>query len=194
MEDREDLPEPEEVATDAVSELEGGGRVEPGSGPAGERERGQGVTTGGSGEPKRRIEAPEGWVIAPLGECVDILDNMRIPVNADDRKDRQGDVPYYGATGQVGWINDFIFDEELVLLGEDGAPFLDKSKPISYIIQGKSWVNNHAHVLRAKKGITLNRFLKHALDANDYLDHVTGTTRLKLTQGLCEEFRYPCRP
>ena len=65
---------------------------------------------------------PEGWAESPLGDCVDILDNLRVPVNSDDRQGRQGTIPYYGATGQVGWIDNYLFDEELVLLGEDGAP------------------------------------------------------------------------
>ena len=66
------------------------------------------------------------WQSVPLRECVDILDNLRVPVNAKERSKRSGEIPYYGATGQVGWIDDYIFDEELVLLGEDGAPFFDK--------------------------------------------------------------------
>lgn len=126
---------------------------------------------------------PGGWATFALRDCVDVLDGRRIPVNSEERAHRPGDVPYYGATGQVGWIDDFLFDEELLLIGEDGAPFLDKSKPIAYIIQGKSWVNNHAHVLRAKAGVTSNRYLEHYLDSFDFGDYVNGTTRLKLTQG-----------
>ncbi len=99
---------------------------------------------------------PEGWTRAPLEDLVEILDHLRVPVNHTERARRSGDVPYYGATGQVGWINDFLFNEQLVLLGEDGAPFLDKSKPIAYIIAGKSWVNNHAHVLRALRSLISN--------------------------------------
>src|SRR5438128_1786576 len=91
------------------------------------------------------------WPRRPLGEVVDILDSRRIPVNSKERAKRVGDVPYYGATGQVGWIDDYIFNEELVLLGEDGAPFLDQTKPKAYLIRGRSWVNNHAHVLRGKE-------------------------------------------
>lgn len=121
-----------------------------------------------------------GWPRKPLGDVVEILDRLRVPVNADERELRQGPVPYYGATGQVGWIDKHIFDEELVLLGEDGAPFLDPAKPKAYLIRGKSWVNNHAHVLRGK-GIS-NTFLMHQLNAIDYHGAVTGTTRLKLPQ------------
>jgi type I restriction enzyme, S subunit len=122
------------------------------------------------------------WQEYRLENCVDILDNQRVPINSDERAGRQGNVPYYGATGQVGWIDNHLFDEELVLLGEDGAPFLDKSKPIAYIIDGKSWVNNHAHVLRAKKELTNNWFIKYYFDYFDFADYVGGTTRLKLNQ------------
>ena len=127
------------------------------------------------------------WQEYLLEDCVDILDNQRVPVNSDDRSKRQGDIPYYGATGQVGYINDFLFNEELVLLGEDGAPFLDKTKPIAYIISGKSWVNNHAHVIRAKSGLANNWFIKYYLDYFNFADFVGGTTRLKLNQSAMKK-------
>lgn len=120
--------------------------------------------------------------IRPFGEVVDILDSRRVPVNSEERAKRAGDVPYYGATEQVGCIDTHVFDEELVLLGEDGAPFLNLGKPKAYLIRGKSWVNNHAHVLRAKPGL-LNSFLLYQLNNLDYRPYVSGTTRLKLPQG-----------
>jgi type I restriction enzyme S subunit len=132
-------------------------------------------------------DLPEGWIDCNLQDCVSVLDSLRIPVNSDERKERQGNVPYYGATGQVGWIDDFLFDEELLLIGEDGAPFFDKTKPISYIVRGKSWVNNHAHVLRALPELTSNLYLKYFLDQFDFHEYVNGTTRLKLTQGSMNE-------
>ena len=125
---------------------------------------------------------PPGWTCAKLGDLVAVLDRMRVPLNKAERSKRLGSVPYYGATGQVGWIDEALFDEELLLLGEDGAPFLDPSKRKSYIIRGPSWVNNHAHVLRALDGLTTNHYLRYYLDFVDYRPHVTGTTRLKLTQ------------
>jgi type I restriction enzyme S subunit len=103
-------------------------------------------------------------------------------------------VPYYGATGQVGTIDEALFDEELCLLGEDGAPFLDRSKPKAYVINGPAWVNNHAHVLRARTGVTTNRYLKHTLDWIDYRPHVRGTTRLKLTKGALSAINLPLPP
>ena len=139
-------------------------------------------------------ELTEGWAAVPLGQCVDILDGRRVPVNSDERAKRLGNVPYYGATGQVGWIDDHLFDEPLVLLGEDGAPFLDKDKPIAYLVAGKTWVNNHAHVLRAIDGLTTNEFIKFVLDAHDFREYVNGTTRLKLTQGSMVTIPVPLMP
>jgi type I restriction enzyme S subunit len=127
---------------------------------------------------------PENWtwvyLIDGFAEC---LDHFRKPINAAERADRVGRVPYYGATGQVGWIDEYLTDEHLVLVGEDGAPFLDKMKDKAYIISGPAWVNNHAHVLRSRFGECGNIFLMHYLNTFDYRGFVNGTTRLKLTQG-----------
>ena len=139
-------------------------------------------------------ELPEGWAWTRLENCVDILDGQRIPVNSKEREKRKGDIPYYGATGRVGWIDDYIFDGELLLVGEDGAPFFDKTKHVAYIINGKSWVNNHAHVLRAIKEITSNRFLCNYLNLFDYQGFVKGTTRLKLNQGSMKNIPTPLPP
>ena len=136
-------------------------------------------------------ELPEGWTWTYLENCIDILDSQRKPVNAEEREARKGEIPYYGATGQVGWIDGYIFEEELVLLGEDGAPFLDPTKNKSYIIRGKSWVNNHAHVLRALNGLTLNQFMCYYLNNFDYKGYVAGTTRLKLNQAPMRKIPVP---
>src|SRR6476620_3803394 len=127
------------------------------------------------------MSLPANWAITELGDVVDILDCQRVPVNAEERENRKGVIPYYGATGQVGWIDDYLFNEEVILLGEDGAPFLDSTKPKAYLVSGKSWVNNHAHVLRGRSGL-LNHFLLHQLNAIDYHQYVSGSTRLKLPQ------------
>ena len=128
---------------------------------------------------------PNGWAHALLEAVCQILDSRRIPLNSSERsrriagKSAEDLYPYYGATGQVGVIDDFIFDGEHVLLGEDGAPFLDSFKVKSYLVDGKFWVNNHAHIL---KSAVPNKYLCHYLNQIDYSDYVTGTTRLKLTQ------------
>ncbi|GAC55536.1 restriction endonuclease subunit S [Gordonia amicalis] len=128
------------------------------------------------------MRQPATWVRRPISDLVDVLDGRRVPVSAAERASRTGDVPYYGATGQVGWIDSHIFDEELVLLGEDGVQFFDPLKPKAYRIVGPSWVNNHAHVLRPRDGEVDARYLTHYLNQFDYRGHANGTTRLKLTQ------------
>ncbi|MDN5062903.1 restriction endonuclease subunit S [Aliarcobacter butzleri] len=143
---------------------------------------------------------PNGWKVEELGNCVDILDNQRIPLNNQDREERiKGKniselFPYYGATQQVGYIDDFLFDEELVLLGEDGVMFYDKDKQKAYLINGKSWVNNHAHVLRAKKNITINKYLVNFLNTFHYKGFVSGATRLKLNQSRMAKIPIPIPP
>jgi type I restriction enzyme S subunit len=137
---------------------------------------------------------PKNWVNSNIEDSTEILDNKRKPVSASIRAKRLGDIPYYGATGVAGKIDDYIFDEELVLLGEDGAPFLDFTKNVAYLIKGKSWVNNHAHVLKAKEKITSNQFLLHFLNQCDYANYVGGTTRLKLNQGNLKSIPFPLPP
>ncbi len=143
---------------------------------------------------------PDGWQKKKLGECVDILDNQRIPLNSQDRENRIKDkdvstlYPYYGATQQTGYIDDYIFDEELVLLGEDGVMFYDKDKPKAYLISGKTWVNNHAHVLRAKSNIAVNKYLLNYLNTFHYKGYVSGATRLKLNQSRMAQIPIPIPP
>lgn len=137
---------------------------------------------------------PPAWAETRIPLIADILDSQRVPVNKAERATRPGPVPYYGATGHVGWIDRPLFNEELCLLGEDGAPFLDRYKQKAYVIDGPSWVNNHAHVLRAIASATYNRFLKHVLDWTDYGPYVNGTTRLKLTKGALSTIPIPLPP
>lgn len=129
---------------------------------------------------------PNGWTASQLGDVAVCLDYKREPINGTERDLRiagklQSELfPYYGATQQQGWIDDFIFDGELVLLGEDGVPFFDELRPKAYLISGKTWVNNHAHVFR---GILVsNTYLMHWLNTFDYKGRVAGSTRSKLNQ------------
>lgn len=131
---------------------------------------------------------PKGWITISFQNCVDILDSQRKPINGKEREARIAGkkkselFPYFGATNQVGFIDGFLFDQELLILGEDGVQFFDSMRRKAYLINGKSWVNNHAHVLSARKKITSNRFLCYYLNQFDYHGYVTGTTRLKLNQ------------
>ena len=128
-------------------------------------------------------ELPKGWLVCHLADVCSILDSQRKPINAEERAKRNVSAgekyPYYGATGQVGTIDDYLLDGSFILLGEDGAPFLDSNSPKAYSVSGKVWVNNHAHILSPKFN---DKYLLYYLNSIDYRPYVTGSTRLKLTQ------------
>ena len=125
---------------------------------------------------------------AKLEDCCEILDSKRIPVTANKR--RNGKYPYYGANGLQDYVDDYIFDDELVLLAEDGGNFNSKEKPIAYRVSGKCWVNNHAHVLKPKQGINVD-YLCYALMYYDVSGLVNGATRQKLTQATMRKMKIP---
>lgn len=141
---------------------------------------------------------PTSWQIKTLGEVCEILDNMRKPINSTEREQRLKNsttkYAYYGATGQVGYIDDFLCDFESILLGEDGAPFLEPFKDKAYIVSGKYWVNNHAHILKAKENFAINKFVCYFLNIVDYMPYVSGTTRLKLNQSAMKQIKIPLPP
>jgi len=116
-----------------------------------------------------------------LNNCVDILNGSRAPISAAKRQDIQGDIPYYGATGVIDYLNDFTHDGRFLLVGEDGANLLSKSKDLAFIASGKIWVNNHAHVLKEKSGFSLD-FIKVAINSLDLSPWVTGSAQPKLTK------------
>jgi len=122
---------------------------------------------------------PEKWPTMTLGHVVEFLDNMRVPVKQNERV--PGPYPYYGANGLQGTIDNYLFDEPLVLLAEDGGHFGQAGKTIAYRVNGKCWVNNHAHVLRPTGKIDIG-FLCHQLQSYDVTPYITGTTRGKLTK------------
>ena len=116
-----------------------------------------------------------------LEESCEILDSRRIPITASNRK--EGPYPYYGANGIQDYVDDYIFDDELVLLAEDGGNFGSKERPIAYRVSGKCWVNNHAHVLKPKENIDVD-YLCYSLMFYDTEKLVNGATRQKLTQTM----------
>lgn len=131
------------------------------------------------------------WSLKPVSELFDILDNKRKPLNSSQRQNMKGDVPYYGANGQVGTVDDFIFNEPLILLAEDGGYFDEyKTRPIAYRIFGKSWVNNHAHVLKAKEGFNFD-YLYFAFVHKNIMPFLNGGTRAKLNKAVLEKIEIP---
>jgi len=129
------------------------------------------------------------WKLVRLGDLTDCLDNQRIPVTKKDRK--PGPYPYYGASGIVDWVDKFIFNESLLLLAEDGENLRSRVKPVAFSIDGKTWVNNHAHVLRCRD--VDRNFLKMILNRMDYSLYFAGATRPKITKSTMENFKiiYP---
>ena len=125
-----------------------------------------------------------------IEECCEILDSMRIPITATERK--TGKYPYYGANGIQDYVEDYIFDDELVLLAEDGGNFGSKDKPIAYRVSGKCWVNNHAHVLKPQKDIDVD-YLCYSLMFYDVKGIINGATRQKLTQAAMRKMKIPVR-
>lgn len=126
-----------------------------------------------------------------LGELCDVLDYKRKPITKRDRV--QGEYPYYGATGILGYVEGFIFDEPLVLVGEDGAKW-DSGEHTAFSVEGKIWVNNHAHVLRPHRTKLLDSWLIYHINHLDLTEFVSGLTVPKLNQGSLREIPIPMPP
>ena len=120
------------------------------------------------------------WHTQPLGAITDILDSQRKPVTKRDRK--SGPYPYYGATGVLDYVDDYIFDEPLILVGEDGAKW-GSGENSAFAIDGRCWVNNHAHVLRPHRDVIVDRWLIYFLNHSDLSKYISGLTVPKLNQG-----------
>ena len=120
------------------------------------------------------------WEKINLSELAECLDSRRVPVKENERI--EGAIPYYGANGQVGWIDRAIFNEPLLLIAEDGGHFDEPDRGVAYLISGPSWVNNHAHVLRAKSNRVMLEFLGYYFSHFNFLPYITGSTRQKLNQ------------
>ena len=138
---------------------------------------------GTKGEPRKQTEIgeiPESWEVVRLEKLCVCLDSKRVPVKQSERNERKGNIPYYGASGQTGWIDDYLFDAPLLLVAEDGENLVSRKLPIAYSIEGKSWVNNHAHVLRITD---INQFfLEYYFNSIDLSPYLSGTTRPKLNK------------
>ena len=132
-----------------------------------------------------------GFPIRPLGDVAEFLDSRRRPITASERI--PGPYPYYGANGQQDSVADYIFDEPLILLAEDGGLFDQPDRGIAYVIEGKTWVNNHAHVLRPRGHAQL-RYLVRVLENYDVTPWITGSTRAKLTKAGASKIQIPLPP
>nr|WP_075810534.1 restriction endonuclease subunit S [Clostridium perfringens] len=136
-------------------------------------------------------EIPKAWEIKKIEEICEILDSKRVPLNGKQRLKMQGDIPYYGANAIVDYINDYIFDDELILIAEDGGNFGEfREKPIAFYVKGKCWVNNHAHVLKAIE-CENSKWIFYNLVHKDITEIVQGGTRAKLNQKDLRNIKIP---
>ncbi len=131
------------------------------------------------------------WERKSLGGVCENLDSKRVPVTKKDRK--AGSIPYYGASGAVDYVADFIFDEDLLLVSEDGANLVMRTYPIAFSISEKSWVNNHAHVLRFADSVS-QKFIEYYLNSVSIKPYVNGMAQPKLNQKALNSIPVPFPP
>lgn len=129
---------------------------------------------------------PKDWIINKVKHVTYCEDGKRIPLSSEQRGKREGTIPYWGANSIIDYIDDYLIDYEVVLLGEDGAPFFDKSKDVAFYSNEKIWPNNHVHILKPKKRINA-KFLVNSLNIVDFKNYIKGSTRDKLTQSDMKE-------
>ena len=135
-------------------------------------------------------EIPSYWQTATIKHLTRNLDGKRIPLSGEVRADQKHIYPYYGANGVIDYVEDYIFEGEHILIGEDGAPFFDKTREVSLLASGKFWVNNHCHILK-NIGTSEARFIVRCLNCVDYFEYITGSTRDKLTQADLNRIKIP---
>ena len=131
------------------------------------------------------------WQMVYIEDVCEILDNFRIPITSSERT--KGIYPYYGANGVQDYVDSYIFDDELVLVAEDGGNFGSKKRPIAYRVSGKCWINNHAHVLKPKNGLNVE-YLCYSLMFYNVANLINGATRQKLNQSALKKMQIPLPP
>ncbi len=140
---------------------------------------------------EKTINLPELWMTKKLGDLCDILDKKRKPISKQYRI--SGKYPYYGATGIVDYVNDYIFSEKLILVGEDGAKW-GRGEQTAFAVDGKYWVNNHAHVLKPDRNIIIDSWIIYYFNHLDLSDFITGVTVPKLNQNKLVSIKIPVPP
>ncbi|POS02006.1 type I restriction enzyme S subunit [Flavobacterium croceum DSM 17960] len=127
-------------------------------------------------------ELPEGWSVGKLGEVIEIYDSKRIPLSKQEREEKKGDYPYYGATSVMDYIDEYIFDGIYLLFAEDGSVIDTNGNPFLQYVWDKFWVNNHAHVLQGKNGFS-TEILYVICKKMKVSEMITGAVQLKINQG-----------
>lgn len=138
-------------------------------------------------------EIPKGWSVTTIGDITENYDSLRVPLSQNQRETVKGNIPYYGATGVLDYVNTHIFDGQYVLIAEDGSVVDSNGNPVVQIIWGKTWVNNHAHVLRGTAGIS-NELLYLILQRIPVIKIMTGSIQKKITQDNLNGYQIPMIP
>jgi len=137
-------------------------------------------------------QIPAHWEVRPIRYAFRFRNNQRVPLSGSEREHMQGKYPYYGASGVIDYVDDYIFDEALILIAEDGANLLSKSTPLAFVARGKYWVNNHAHILEPLfPGF---EYWAEMLSAVDYTIYISGSAQPKLTRDRLGGVRVPVPP
>jgi type I restriction enzyme S subunit len=137
-------------------------------------------------------QIPTHWEVKSIRYAFRFRNYQRIPISASEREGRQGEFPYYGASGIIDYVEGYIFDEPLILIAEDGANLLSKSTPLAFVATGKYWVNNHAHILEPLfPGF---KYWSELLSAADYTVFISGAAQPKLTRNSLASIRVPVPP
>lgn len=143
--------------------------------------------------PELKREIPEGWGVEKLGDITICHDSKRVPLSSNDRGLVKGEIPYYGATGIMDYVNDYIFDGDYVLMAEDGSVMTEKGTPILQRISGKNWVNNHAHVLEPIKNHSCKLLMMLLKDVS-VMKIKTGSIQMKINQENMNKIVVPAIP
>ena len=134
------------------------------------------------------VSNPMGWKTKRFDSLCENLDSRRKPITASERE--AGVYPYYGASGIVDYVADYLFDEDILLVSEDGANLLMRSTPIAFSVSGKVWVNNHAHVVRFEK-MSMQKYIEAFFSMIDISEHITGSAQPKLNQAKLNAMMFP---
>jgi type I restriction enzyme S subunit len=134
------------------------------------------------------------WPIVELGNVIDFFDSKRIPLSSIERAKRQGEFPYYGASGIIDGIDGYIFDGRYLLVAEDGENLNSRKLPIAFFADGRFWINNHAHIVRGRTGMLDDVFLQQWFAQADIGGYVTGSAQPKLSQASMRRIQLPLPP
>ncbi|MGQ4276860.1 restriction endonuclease subunit S [Pseudidiomarina sp. E22-M8] len=134
------------------------------------------------------------WVEVEFQKLVNFYNHIRVPLSGMEREKRQGSYRYYGAQNIIDYVDDYLFDGEYVLIAEDGANLMTRNAPIAQIVDGQFWVNNHAHIVKAKEGVSTNRFINYLINNNNLSGYITGAAQPKLSQKNLKIIKFKVPP